>query len=68
MLVLISSWCLNTYLRLHKTASKYESDNEFSGSCGMSKEYVNAGIIISITFLVIGAVSMIVSSVTIYRG
>lgn len=68
MLVLISSFCLNTYLRLHKTSSKYESDNTFSGACGMSKDYVISGIIISITFLIISAVSMIISSVMIYRG
>ena len=68
MLVLISAWCLNTYLRLHKSSGKYENDKTFSSACGMSKEYVNAGIIISVVFLCIGGIAMITSSVMIYKG
>ena len=68
MLVLLSSWCLNTYLSLNKTSNKYVSNNEFTGACGMSREYVNAGIIISLTFLIISAVVMIGTSVIIYMN
>lgn len=68
MLVLISSWCLNTYIRLYKTSDKYSSDNEFNSACGMSRKYVIAGIAVSITFLAIGTIAMIISSVIIYRG
>lgn len=68
ILVLISSWCLNTYIRLHKTMSNYDTENQFNAACGMSKQYVNTGIAVSITFLIIGGLAMITSSIMIYRS
>lgn len=68
MLVLISSWCLNTYLLLHKTMSNYDTDKQFAGACGMNKQYVSIGIIISAVFLGLGGIAMITSSIMIYRS
>jgi len=66
ILVLLSSWCLNTYIRLHKTMSKYNTKDQFNYACGMSKQYVNTGLIVSIIFLILGGLTMITSSIMIY--
>lgn len=68
ILVLLSSWCLNTYIRLHQTMSNYDTDNQFNIACGMSKQYVNTGLAVSITFLIIGGIMVITSSIMIYKS
>ena len=46
----------------------YDTDEQFAGACGMNKQYVSIGIIISAVFLGLGGVAMITSSIMIYRS
>lgn len=67
MLVIMSSWSLNTFVRLKKARKTYQSDDAFEDAVGMSKTYTSGGLIIGIIMLVVSIGLSVFSAISIYR-
>ena len=68
MLVIISAWTLNIFIRLEKASSNYNSDEMFDTACHVSKKYSKYGKIMATIFFVISILIMIISSSVIYSN
>lgn len=67
MLVIMSSWNLNIFIRLKDASPQYTSDDEFDSACHVSKKYVKVGNIVSIIMLCVSVLLMMGSSFVIYK-
>lgn len=68
MLVIMSSWSLANFIRLHDASKQYKNDTEFENACHLSKKYVKYGFVIAVVMLVISIIIMGVSLFSIYRN
>ena len=67
MLLVLSAWNLNTFIRLEKASGDYPNDQEFEDSCHVSKTYTNGGRVVAIVMVVVSVIVLLVSCFTIYR-
>jgi hypothetical protein len=67
MLVIVTSWNVNIFIRLEYASSKYSND-KFDTACGLSNKYSKNGKIVSIVMLLLSVLLMIGSSIIIYKN
>lgn len=67
LLIIISAWNLNTFIRLNNASKDYSSNQALSDSCHVSKTYVKSGKVIAIAVLCVSTIVLIVNSVLLYK-
>jgi len=67
MMVILSSWNLNTFLRLGNASGYYPNDQEFEDACHVSKTYTTGGKIVAIVMLIVSVGLLVLSSVMLYK-
>ena len=66
MLLILSSWNLNTFVRLSNASKDYPNDQDFEDSCHVSKVYTKGGMIVAIVMVIVSVIVLLASSITIY--
>lgn len=67
LLIIISAWNLNTFIRLDNASNNYSSNQALSDSCHVSKTYVTSGKIIAIAVLCVSTIVLVINSVILYK-
>ena len=61
ILVFLSSWNLNTFLRLSNASTYYSNDQSFEDSCYVSKTYVKGGKGLAIAMVCLSVILLLIS-------
>lgn len=67
LLIIISAWNLNTFIRLDNASKDYSSNQALSDSCHVSKMYVKSGKYIAIAVLCISTIILIINGILLYK-
>jgi hypothetical protein len=67
MLVVMSSWNLNVFIRLGNASNDYPNDQNFEDSCHVSKTYTEGGKVMAIVMVIVSALILLASCVTVYK-
>ena len=67
MLVVMSSWNLNVFIRLGNASKDYPTDQNFEDSCHVSKTYAEGGKIVAIVMVIVSVLILLAACITIYK-
>ena len=56
ILLILSAWNLNTFIRLKNASKSYDSNQSFEDACHVSKTYVNGGLVIASVMVLFSAI------------
>lgn len=68
LMVMISSFGLNTYSKLKSVLNDYDSDYSYEKSTGLSKSYVKSGFVLMITLVIFSILNLIRNIIKISRA
>jgi hypothetical protein len=67
ILIILSSWNLNTFIRLKNASKDYKTDQSFENVCHVSKTYITGGLVVAIVMVCVSLFIFITSGIFIVR-